>query len=55
MRALKTKEFWRLRIGIGRKKKTKQAMEVVLSKIGKVDSEKINTAIKESFKALELV
>lgn len=55
MRALKTKEFWRLRIGIGRKRKTKQAMEVVLSKIGKVDSEKINTAIKEGFKALELV
>ncbi len=52
IKALKTKEFWRLRIGIGRKKKTKQAMEVVLSKIGKADSEKINQAIKDSFKQL---
>lgn len=55
MRALKTKEFWRLRIGIGRKRKTKQAMDVVLSKIGKADAEKINAAIKESFKSLELI
>ncbi len=66
IKALKTKEFWRLRIGIGRpnadkrglkrgttRKKVK-AMEVVLSKIGKIDSEKINQAIKDSFKQLEI-
>lgn len=53
IKALKTKEFWRLRIGIGRKRKTKQAMEVVLSKIGKADAEKINSAIKDAFSSLE--
>lgn len=44
--ALKTKNFWRLRIGI-RKNKKQKAMEIVLKKISKADMEILNKVFKE--------
>ncbi len=44
--SLKTKNFWRLRIGI-RKNKKQKASEIVLKKISKADMETLNKIFKE--------
>ena len=44
--SLKTKNFWRLRIGI-RKNKKQKASEIVLKKISKTDMETLNKIFKE--------
>lgn len=51
---LKTNEFYRLRVGIGAKKKTKQAMEIVLKKFSAKEEPEIKKATKKALEALEL-
>ncbi|MFA5098653.1 MAG: aminoacyl-tRNA hydrolase [Candidatus Paceibacterota bacterium] len=50
--SLKTKNFWRLRIGI-RKNKKQKAMEIVLKKISKADMETLNKVFKEFLACLK--
>ncbi len=52
MRALKTKEFYRVRVGIGQKKKTKDAMEVVLKKFSAKEEPDMKKAVKNAVEAL---
>jgi len=52
MKNLKTQKFWRVRIGIGTKKKTKQAMELVLKKFSAKENEEIKKVVKKSCDAL---
>ena len=52
MKNLKTQKFWRVRIGIGGKKKTKQAMEMVLKKFSAKENEEIKKVVKKSCDAL---
>lgn len=49
---LKTNEFYRLRVGIGQKKKTKQAMEVVLKKFSAKESDEMKKVTKKACDAL---
>lgn len=49
---LKTNEFYRLRIGIGQKKKTKQAMEIVLKKFSAKEADEIKKVIKKTCDAI---
>jgi len=52
MRKLKTKEFWRIRIGINPTKKKKDAMDVVLKKFSKKDDQEIKKLKKKINEAL---
>ena len=52
MKNLKTQKFWRVRIGIGGKKKTKQAMELVLKKFSAKESEEMKKVVKKACDAL---
>ena len=52
IKSLKTKKFWRIRIGISSKRKTKPAMEIVLKKFSAKESEEIKKVQKRVFKAL---
>src|SRR3990167_10783049 len=52
MKNLKTQKFWRVRIGIGGKKKTKQAMEMVLKKFSAKENDEIKKVVKKSCDAL---
>lgn len=52
MRALKTNEFWRVRIGIGTPRKTKEAMEVVLKKFTPKEEADIKKVMKKACDAL---
>ena len=49
---LKTNEFYRLRVGIGQKKKTKQAMEIVLKKFSAKEADEIKKVIKKTCDAI---
>ena len=49
---LKTNEFYRLRVGIGQKKKTKQAMELVLKKFSAKEADEIKKVIKKTCDAI---
>lgn len=49
--SLKTKNFWRLRIGV-RKNKKQKALEIVLKKISKTNMETFNKVFKEIFEKL---
>jgi len=49
---LKTNEFYRLRVGIGQKKKTKQAMEIVLKKFSTKEADEIKKVIKKTCDAI---
>lgn len=49
---LKTNRFYRLRVGIGQKKKTKQAMEVVLKKFSAKEADEIKKVIKKTCDAI---
>ncbi len=52
MRALKTNEFYRIRVGIGQKKKTKDAMDVVLKKFTPKEEAEIKKIAKKAVEAL---
>ena len=52
MKNLKTQKFWRVRIGIGTKKKTKQAMELVLKKFSAKENDEIKKVVKKACDAL---
>jgi|SRR3989344_121252 len=52
MKNLKTQKFWRVRIGIGTKKKTRQAMELVLKKFSAKESDEIKKVVKKACDAL---
>ena len=52
MKNLKTQKFWRVRIGIGAKKKTKQAMELVLKKFSAKENDEIKKIVKKACDAL---
>lgn len=52
MRALKTNEFYRIRVGIGQKKKTKDAMDIVLKKFTPKEELEIKKIIKKAAEAL---
>src|SRR3989344_2100589 len=52
MKNLKTQKFWRVRVGIGGKKKTKQAMELVLKKFSGKENDEIKKVVKKSCDAL---
>src|SRR3989304_4181289 len=52
MKNLKTQKFWRVRIGIGGKKKTKQAMELVLKKFSAKESEEMKKVVNKACDAL---
>lgn len=52
MRALKTNEFWRIRIGIGTIKKTKEAMDIVLKKFTPKERDEIKKTVKKAQDAL---
>ena len=52
MRALKTKAFWRVRVGIGQKKKTKDAMDIVLKKFSTKEEPDMKKAVKKALEAL---
>ena len=52
MKNLKTQKFWRVRVGIGGKKKTKQAMELVLKKFSAKENDEIKKVVKKSCDAL---
>lgn len=49
---LKTNEFYRLRVGIGQKKKTKQAMEIVLKKFSSKEADEIKKVTKKTCDAI---
>ena len=49
---LKTNEFYRLRVGIGQKKKTKQAMEIVLKKFSAKEADEIKKVAKKTCDAI---
>ncbi|MEK7066922.1 MAG: aminoacyl-tRNA hydrolase [Patescibacteria group bacterium] len=49
---LKTNEFYRLRVGIGQKKKTKQAMEMVLKKFSAKETDEMKKVIKKTCDAI---
>ena len=49
---LKTNEFYRLRVGIGQKKKTKQAMEMVLKKFSAKEADEIKKVAKKTCDAI---
>ena len=52
MKNLKTQKFWRIRIGIGGKKKTKQAMELVLKKFSAKEADEMKKTVKRACDAL---
>ncbi|EKE15504.1 MAG: hypothetical protein ACD_11C00148G0003 [uncultured bacterium] len=49
---LKTNEFYRLRVGIGQKKKTKQATEMVLKKFSAKEADEIKKVAKKTCDAI---
>lgn len=49
---LKTEKFYRIRIGIGQKKKTKEAMEVVLKKFSAKEIEELKKVKKNAQEAI---
>lgn len=52
MRALATNEFYRVRIGIGTKRKTKEAMDMVLGAFGAKEQPEIKKIVKKACGAL---
>ncbi len=52
MRALKTNEFYRVRVGIGQKKKTKDAMDIVLKKFTPKEETEMKKIVKKAMEAL---
>lgn len=55
IRHLNTKQFHRLRIGIGRPSHSKAAVDYVLNPPSKADREKINEALQKAIDALPLI
>lgn len=49
---LKTIEYWRIRVGIGQKKKTKDAMDVVLKKFSAKEEPEMKKITKKAVEAL---
>ncbi len=52
---LNTKQFYRLRIGVGRPKHSKDVIDYVLDAPSKADKEKINDAIQKTHDVLPLI
>lgn len=55
IRHLNTKQFYRLRIGVGRPGKSNEVVDYVLNNPSKADRQKINLAIDEAKEALPLI
>lgn len=55
MRALKTNEFWRIRIGIGAQRNTKDALDIVLKKFTPKEEADIKKVAKKACDALLVV
>jgi PTH1 family peptidyl-tRNA hydrolase len=55
IRHLNTKQFYRLRIGVGRPDHSKETVDYVLTNPSKADRQKINEALQQAQEALPLI